>query len=392
MSINIFNPNNTTVATSLFLGEPLGIFDSINKPFPDIFRLYKKMKSMDWDENEWPYEICNAQFKRAKASDYKRMLNTLSWQWETDSVAARCLFPVVAPYISNSELQAAWQLVSANETVHALTYSEIVRYSFDDPNEVMSYVMGVKEAQARMQRIVDIFDNAFEVGHRVALGEISRNDPRAYYAIMMFTCALFALERIQFMDSFAVTYAQSLYGDFLPIVSAIQKIQTDEFELHQVLDRTILTHEFKTQRGRDFFEDNKKEIKELIYDVRNTEIDWNTNVLYADGTEAPKLNLTELNGFVDFNTTDVMDFFGFNFKERVDTPPLHKDIMSKFNMNKRQIAPMEERGGNYQQLFIKQVRDPKYDVTNLLGNTPRTSFTGGVKPSTLVARPTKHVL
>lgn len=385
MTVNVFNAENNGVASSLFLGEPLGLFDSINKPFPDIFKLYKKMKSMDWDENEWPYEICNAQFKRAKASNYKRMLNTLSWQWETDSVAARCLFPVVAPYISNSELQAAWQLVSANETVHALTYSEIVRYSFDDPNEVLAYVLGVKEAQSRMDRIVRIFDTAFEVGHRVALGDISRSDPRAYHAIMMFTCALYALERIQFMDSFAVTYAESLNGDFLPIASSIQKIQTDEFEVHQVLDKTILTHEFKTQRGREFFEDNKKEIKELIYDVRNTEIDWNTNTLFADGTEAPKLNLRELNAFVDFNTTDVMDFFGFNFKERVDTSPLHKDIMIKFNMNKRQIAPMEERGGNYQQLFIKQMREPTYDITRMLGKQPaRSIISNGIKPSKLI--------
>ncbi len=35
---------------TLFLGAPMGLVDTIHKHFPEIWKLYKEMKSLDWDE------------------------------------------------------------------------------------------------------------------------------------------------------------------------------------------------------------------------------------------------------------------------------------------------------------------------------------------------------
>ena len=60
----IFNTNKTDYKTpSLFLGQDPGLFDSINKAYPEIWKLYKKLKALDWDENEQDYTSCNLEFK-----------------------------------------------------------------------------------------------------------------------------------------------------------------------------------------------------------------------------------------------------------------------------------------------------------------------------------------
>src|SRR5690625_4478005 len=105
-------------------------------------------KSLDWDENEFDYSSCNADFKKANRSTYDMMIKTLAWQWEADSVASRAIAPVLAPFITSSELWAAWQRISDNEVIHAATYSEIVRNSFDDPSVIIDEILRVEEARS----------------------------------------------------------------------------------------------------------------------------------------------------------------------------------------------------------------------------------------------------
>ena len=51
----IFNKENTEWKdgkSSLILGQKPAIFDSINRKHPELFKLYKKQKSIDWSEDE----------------------------------------------------------------------------------------------------------------------------------------------------------------------------------------------------------------------------------------------------------------------------------------------------------------------------------------------------
>lgn len=137
--------------TSLWLGEAPGLFDTVNKQFPDVWKAYKTMKSLDWDENEIPFSSCNAEFKnpllRTKA---QKMIKSLAWQWEADSVASRSISHIVSLFNPAPELWAAWQRISDNEVVHAATYSEIVRASFDNPREVIGKILAITEAMQRV--------------------------------------------------------------------------------------------------------------------------------------------------------------------------------------------------------------------------------------------------
>lgn len=344
---NIFNLNKQDhLKTPLFLGENPGLFDTVNKQYPVIWDLYKKMKSLDWDENEFSFQDCNREFKSCPKSVYDMMIKTLAWQWEADSTAARSIAPIVAPFVSSSELWAAWQRVADNEVVHAATYSEIVRNSFDDPSVIVNEVLSVKQSVTRLSRVAKVFSETYNTSHSLALGLSRKDNDVVYDAIFMFTVALLALERIQFMSSFAVTFAIADTGLFLPIGKAVQKICQDEFEVHVELDKAILLNELRTPRGWASFNRNKQFINDLIDEVVKSELEWNTYA-FSEGRELAGLNQESLNAWVKFNAADVYKFFSMTpFFQAPSRNPL--GFMEEWmSIGKTQSSPQEEKVGQY---------------------------------------------
>ena len=96
---------------------------------------------------------------------------------------------------------AAWQRISDNEVIHAATYSEIVRNSFDDSSTIIDEILAVEEAHTRLNRAIKAFDAGFTASHQYALGLIPNNQ-ETYNIVFMTVVALYCMERIQFMASF----------------------------------------------------------------------------------------------------------------------------------------------------------------------------------------------
>lgn len=344
---HIFNAEKTDyINPSLFLGQDKGLLDTINKSHPTVWQLYKTMKSLDWDELEFDYSPCNLEFKTCPRHVSDMMIKTLAWQWEADSAASQSIAPIVAMYSPCTELWVAWQRISDNESVHGLTYSEIVRSSFDDPDEAMATVLEEKHALERLGHVAEIMGKAKIVGHKIGLGMISKDSDEAYDAIFMFTCALLVLERLQFMASFAITFSICDLGFFNPIGKAVQKIAQDELEVHVALDKEVLRHEMNTVRGRACFQRNREKIFNLITQVREGEHVW-TDYMFSEGRELPGMNAAKVKSWVDFNANDIYVFFGM-------TPPveLPNELPLKFmgrwlNMGKMQPSPQEEDVGQY---------------------------------------------
>ena len=254
----------------LFFGTAPGLFDTINKRYPRIWALYKEMKSLDWDEIEFDYGQCNMDFKTCDPVVKEMMIKTLAWQWEADSVASRAIAPVLAPFITSSELWAAWQRISDNEVVHAATYSEIVRMSFDDPSAVLSEILSVKESISRMNVVNAVFAEGNRLSHLWALGQVEYSQD-LYNSLYVMIGALLMLERIQFMASFAITFTICGTGLFQPIGKAIQKIAQDELEVHVQLDKEVLATEGLTERGRIAREQTKDQLEKIFNEVVESE-------------------------------------------------------------------------------------------------------------------------
>ena len=344
LPINIFNENKTDYdIPSLFLGEKMGLIDSINRHYPDIWNLYKKLKHLDWDENEFDFTPCNAEFKSCSKSNYDMMIKTLAWQWEADSIVSR-LAPIVAPFVTSTELWCAWSLVNSNEILHSLTYSEIVRNSFDNPDEVFKDILSVKESLNRLETISNVFATASKTGHLYSLGQL-QNNQQLYEDVLSFVVAVFALERLQFMASFAVTFAIADSGLFVPIGKAVQKICQDEFEVHVELDKAIIKHERKTKRGQMAFANQYERFKEIVDEVVESELEW-VDYLFSDNRELVGITPDLLKSWVlwcakdVYTTLDIQSDFVLP-----ESNPL--GFMDDWIVNDHQPSPQEEKSTSY---------------------------------------------
>lgn len=348
MNNKVFNVNKSPEEykekSTLFFGADVGLFDTINKHYPKIWSIYKEMKSLDWSEDEFDYSQCNIDFKNCPKPVYDMMIRTLAWQWEADSVASRSIAPLLAPFITDSSLWAAWQRISDNEVVHAATYSEIVRMSFDNPEEVLSDILAVKESLVRLTTVKEIFDTLHDTSHKYALGLMTADE--SYDNLFMGVVALLMLERIQFMSSFGITFTICSTGLFQPVGKAVQKIAQDELEVHVELDKEVIRIELTTERGRDAYNRLKPKIQKLFDEIVNVELTW-TDYLFSEGRELIGANAATIKAWVMFNASPVHKFLDldgdYKFPRHNPMPHLEDWI----NIGKTQAAPQEQDNNQY---------------------------------------------
>ncbi len=363
----IFNVMKTDYKSpSLFLGQEPGLFDTVNKKYPVIWTLYKTMKSLDWDEIEFDYTPCNAEFLSLPKGKSQKMIYSLAWQWENDSIASRAISHIVSLFNPCSELWAAWQRISDNETVHAATYSEIVRTGMTSVRDILEEILAITEALERTSTIARELTWIRERGLRFALGEVP-NDQETYNAMFMFAFCMLVLERVQFMASFAVTFALGEEHCFMPICKAVQKIAQDEYEVHVDLDRAVLEHELKTPRGQIAYQQMKPRMETVLNEVLGNELRWSDFAVPEDEADEDRLKVLNnkgLRNWVLFSGTQVARPLRLEMAyPQVETNPLHY-MKSWMDISDTQASPQEEANGQYKVGIMQRDDDDKeFDVS-----------------------------
>ncbi len=267
------------------------------------------------------------------------MIETLAMQWGADTVASRSVTPILAPFISSSELWSYVQLLGANETVHADTYSEVIRMSFDNPDEVLTQILEMKQSFARIEDIAKVFEEAYIASHKYALGMIEY-DQDVYNIVYKVWVALLMLERIEFIASFAITFTICESGVFTPIGDAVQLIARDELESHAATDMLILNIENQTERGKTAKKMLEGEIIDLFHAVVDAELQ-NVDYIFRNGRVLAGTNADIVKKWVLFNAKHVAKFLEIETKY---TFPAHNPMPSMnqwLDVNKIQGAPQE---------------------------------------------------
>ena len=346
----IFNAEKGDYGDSrLFLGEPRGLLDTVNDPHPKLWGFWRSLRGLDWDTNEFDFSPCLLEFKTNDKEEMgvaQAMIQNLGWQWEGDTVAANSIMAVGNHFVTSSALKVVWDQIVANENLHATTYSEIVRYSFDAPNDVLNQVLGIKEAMARMDTISRVMGECYRVGLKVSLGMIDRESEEAYRAAFMFTVCLFLLERVHFMGSFAVTGAIAQTGYFMPICQAVQRIAQDEAEIHVNVGKYVIQYEMSTPRGRACWKENRQLIDDMMLEVRASEMRWR-NFQRDSGSIVPGVGWDEIGSYINFNCADAMDVLErpVDFKAPLEMP---LPYMTKWlDVAATQASPQEQDNGQY---------------------------------------------
>jgi ribonucleoside-diphosphate reductase beta chain len=351
LSSRIFNVSkNDYQKPELFLGQPGGLLDTIHMAYPDLFTLFEELKASDWKHNEFDYSLCVAQFKTCSPSIYRMMIRTLAWQWEGDSTAARGLADVLIPLCTATESRVGYGRIIDNENLHAMTYSEIVRGSFEDPSVILNEILAVREAHGRMAAVGKIMERA-----RLASLEWQTTGirtPEIEQAVVALIAAVYMLERIQFMASFAVTFAICEMSLFEPIGAAVQSICRDEYTNHVPFGEAVFKHLMATSWGRAAFKAIRPMLIDAVCEVLTGELSW-LDYVHSDGDELPGATKPKLKDWTLFNGRAVCISFGIlqevETRLAVTMPaqlPLNY-MRDWIDINENQKSPQEQDNNQY---------------------------------------------
>jgi ribonucleoside-diphosphate reductase beta chain len=345
----IFNVAKTDYnVPRLFFGQEPGLLDSIHKYYPKLWSLFKKLRKQDWDEEEFDFSVCKEEFQTCPPHIYNRMINNLIWQWEGDSVASRSIAAIMAPFCSAVEVWVPFVRINDNENVHGLTYSDMVKGSFENPDAVLAELLAKIEPMRRLVSVGKVFSKAYHASHKYALGEIEA-DQELHNTVYMFLVAMLLLERVQFMVSFAETFDICRKGYFPPIRAAVEKIAMDEFEIHAQFGMEVLKVVLATPEGALFYAQCRDQIIALIKELHAAEIEfirWNR----ADGNYEGFMTTDEAIAWLGFNATAACVFLGIT-EEDVGFKFVTKNpipwIKSHMNISDNQASPQEEDANSY---------------------------------------------
>lgn len=358
-----YHTDYDTVSNSLFLERKLGLVENLRNEFPQIWELYKQLKSLDWDENEIDITSCRAEFLSLPEEITQLMIRTLAWQFEADSSAAH-IAPLMLPFVSCTEMAVYLTQLSGNELLHSLAYKVIVESSFDNPNEFLDELMSIKESFQRLDVVKSVFDETHLVAHRYALG-LEKDELLVRKTIFKFWVTALALERIQFMSSFAITFGLAENGFFVPIAKLVQKICTDEFQVHVEADKAILRNEMALESNFPAYLEALDDIAAIVKEITDSELTW-LDYLFGDKEEIAGNRKDKVREFVLYSATEVYSFLNiespFPAVKENPLPYMNKWIVIDSN----QSSPQEESVANYLLGgFVDDSKDVQVDAYGL---------------------------
>lgn len=339
----VFNPNNKGHVDStypLFLGEQLGLYNSIHVVYPELFELYKKQRSFTWTEDEINLEHDRLLMvhESTKQSDIDLMVKNIALLWELDSVASRSIISMFAPFITNSELTALMTETSRMEVIHALTYSEIVRQCVPDPQKAINEVIENDNVLGRSDLIINSFNDLFELGSRYNLGEVPK-DKKLRKAILKGLFSLLLLERVQFYGSFASIFSFGESGRFIGISKLVSLVARDEI-LHATMVIKILQILRKDTEWEEAFLESKPDIEALVEEVIQREFKWG-EYIFSEGRTTLGLNAVILKDWTLYCVRDVVLPFGLNVAHTLPTKNPIPWIDNWLDVSSTQVAPQE---------------------------------------------------
>lgn len=324
MTQRVFNVGNADHHKSggypLFLGDDLGLYDSVNRQHSSLFDLYKAQKAQDWSEDEVNLTQDRQDFEACSKNTYDIMVKTIMFQWEADSIASRSIINLLFPFITNSEYSAMVMKQSEIEILHALTYSEIVRQCIKDSKSVIDQVMSEVEVLQRCNKIEEVFNQTLRMGAEYNLGLIT--DKREIRKQLARTVtALLGLEAIQFMASFANTFSLCEQGMFMGVGQLVQKIMLDEI-LHTKMDFATLDILIRDPEWQDVLEEVMPEVQAILDAIVEQEFKW-ADYIFSEGRSIVGLNSVLLKEWVMWNAQPIYDYFGLVLPQvRVGANPL----------------------------------------------------------------------
>ena len=157
--------------------------------------------------------------------------------------------------------------------------------------------------------------------------------------------SLYALEGIEFMASFACTFALAEQNIFMGIGQLVQKIQLDEV-VHTKIDQTVLEILLADPIWKSTFSEIKSEIKAILDEVVVQEQNW-ANYIFSDGRAIVGLNTVLLTEWVLYKAAPVYETLGIEWAFPVVSNNPLPWMDQWINIDQQQNANQEQDNNAY---------------------------------------------
>lgn len=351
--MSVFNENNTGHLSKkylLFFGEDLGIFDTVNVNYPEIERLYQQQVSQIWNELEISLIQDKQDMLTVPKDTVDLMVKTISWQIIGDSIASKSVSGLLLRHITNPELEGLVNAWAFFESIHARAYSHIVKQTFVDPNKMLEDTYANVNTILRSKNIIRAFNDLDNLPNDAPHEE--KQDK-----LLGALTALYGLEAIAFMSSFAVTFAITETGVFQGIAQEVTLIARDE-ALHSRMGYAILNILQKDPEWKGAFARNREKMKDILDGMVQQELDW-ADYLFSEGRQVVGLTATLLKEYSQFMAYPVYQSLGiqYDYKLIKENPCPYMD--SYIDSTSVQVAPQEIQISSY---LVGAVKDDTDDM------------------------------
>lgn len=341
------NANLSEKGYPLFLGDDLGFADTINVTYPELAKLYEEQRSQFWIETEHSLAQDKIDFQENPEAGEVMVRNLMS-QWLMDSIAARSIMTILEPFATNNELVEVLTAWTFFEGIHARTYSYIMRECFVNANDILERAKADVNVAYRSRIIGKIFNETAKMAAEWSAGTLI--DKKVVKLQLLKTLmAIYSLEAISFMASFACTFAVTETGKFQGIGNDLTAICKDEMT-HCKFGRTCLDIMLnKEEDYREIFEENREELQEILIECIRQEFSF-SEYIFSDGRSTLGLTTSLLKEHVLSIASPVFDKFGFKIPDEFGVIPSRSPLryMDKYlNSDLIQSAAQEITLVNY---------------------------------------------
>ena len=349
--MGVFNKDNKTYlngGAKLFLDESLGLTDTINVRYPELVDLYQEQFSNLWQEFDVDIQQDRMDMLEVPQCTVDLMVKTISFQHLADSVSNRAISTILGKYVTNSELELMFNIQQFFEGIHAKTYSHIVKNCFADPNQALKETYEDIEVNKRAGAIIKAFDAVNSITDETS--EADKLD-----TIILSMVALYALEGISFISSFAITFgiAENI-KKFQGISQDVKLICRDEL-LHTRMDHAVLNILYNKEGLADTFHRLMPQIKLLIDNVVDDENHW-TDYLFSDGRGCVGLSAELIKQEVKYLSLPL--YQTFNLEPDFEVPEIEPCAFMK-----------NYTDGTRSQQAAQEINLSSYQVNNIIDDT-----------------------
>jgi ribonucleoside-diphosphate reductase beta chain len=305
--MSVFNPNNKGHETGkypIFLGDDLGLFDTVHVNYPELEKLYNIQMSQIWSEFEIDLTQDKMDMLYAPKEVTDLMVKTISWQHLVDSAAAKSITSILIRHCTNSEAEGMFQAQALFEVIHARTYSHIIKQTFVNPTQMLHDTYVNTRVLKRSEVIVDTFNSIYNMPVDTPRKVMIRELIKTMFALM-------GLEAISFMGSFAVTFAIGETDLYQGICKLVGLICRDEI-LHARMDYAVLVNLLKDPEWKEAFEELRPYIKKILDSIIEQETSW-TDYLFSEGRQVVGLNAILLKEYIYYLAYPIYQAFGIQF-------------------------------------------------------------------------------